>query len=243
MERLTPTEGRVVASLVEKQLTIPQHYPLTLNALVAACNQSTSRDPVTAYAESEVLDATESLRVKRMVRAVLPSHGRSVVRYRHVLDETLGLDAPQLAVLAVLELRGPQTVAELRARTERMAAIDSVDHELDLLAGREDPLVVVVGRRPGQKEVRWASLFAEPGVHDAGGPAWSGGTGGAHGTTVPERPSRSAGWAAPGGEAVLADVADLRHDVDVVRAELGSLREALETLRSELGDLRDSLGG
>ena len=151
MERLTAREGRVVASLVEKQLTIPQHYPLTLNALVAACNQSTSRDPVSAYSEQEVLDAVESLRAKRMVRAVLPSHGRSVVRYRHVLDETLGLDAGQLAVLAVLELRGPQTVAELRARTERLAAIESVDHELGLLASREEPLAAQIARRPGQK--------------------------------------------------------------------------------------------
>lgn len=246
MERLTAAEGRVLASLVEKQLTIPQHYPLTLNALVAACNQSSSRDPVTAYAESEVLDAVESLRAKRMVRAVLPSHGRSVVRYRHVLDETLGLDAPQLSVLGVLELRGPQTVAELRARTERMAAIESVDHELDLLAGREDPLVVVVGRRPGQKEVRWASLLTGPGARDWGGPAAPAApdaTGGAHGASAPATPSRPAGSAAPGVEAVRADVEDLRHVVDVVRTELGTLRETVGKLGERLEDLRDSLGG
>ena len=88
MTRLRAPEGRVVASLVEKALTIPQHYPLTLNALAAACNQTSSRDPVTSYDEETVRAALDSLRERRMVRAVLPSHGRSTVRYRHVLDET-----------------------------------------------------------------------------------------------------------------------------------------------------------
>lgn len=233
----------MVASLVEKQLTIPQHYPLTLHALAAACNQSSSRDPVTSYAESEVLEAVESLKAKRMVRAVLPSHGRSVVRYRHVLDETLGLDAPQLAVLAVLELRGPQTVAELRQRTERMAAIESVDHELDLLAGREDPLVVLVGRRPGQKEDRWASLLAEPGSHDASSSPAPGEAARTAGTKATASALRFEGPAGPGAEALRADLDDLRRDVDAVREELETLRDALETLRSGLEDLRTSLGG
>jgi len=242
MERLTAREGRVVASLVEKQLTIPQHYPLTLNALVAACNQSTSRDPVTAYSEQEVLDAVESLRAKRMVRAVLPSHGRSVVRYRHVLDETLGLDAGQLAVLAVLELRGPQTVAELRARTERLAAIDSVDHELGLLASREEPLAAQVARRPGQKEDRWESLLSEPlpgeahsGVRRAEEPAIA-----APGSPAAALLGQAA--ATPAGT-LRAEVDELRHDIGAVRSELDSLRAGLEVLRRGLDDLRASLGG
>ena len=242
MERLTAREGRVVASLVEKQLTIPQHYPLTLNALVAACNQSTSRDPVSAYSEQEVLDAVESLRAKRMVRAVLPSHGRSVVRYRHVLDETLGLDAGQLAVLAVLELRGPQTVAELRARTERLAAIESVDHELGLLASREEPLAAQIARRPGQKEDRWESLLSEPLPGDARG-----------GVLCAQEPasgaSRSLATARSGqapdtpAETLRAEVDELRHDIGAVRSELDSLRAGLEVLREGLDDLRASLGG
>ncbi len=234
MERLTAPEGRVVASLVEKQLTIPQHYPLTLHALVAACNQSSSRDPVTAYDEGEVLGAIESLKAERMVRAVLPSHGRSVVRYRHVLDETLGLDAPQLAVLAVLELRGPQTVAELRVRTERMAVIESVDHELGLLAGRDEPLVALVGRLPGQKEDRWVSLLAEPVSPAAGDAAASGGAavagGGGSGPA-----SRSPGPAGSEPGTLRADIEDLRRDLDAVRAELEALRSGLEDLRSSLG--------
>lgn len=242
MGRLTALEGRVVSSLVEKHLTIPQHYPLTLHALVEACNQSSNREPVTSLSESEVLGALESLKAKRMVRAVLPSHGRSVVRYRHVLDETLGLDTPQLAVLAVLELRGPQTVAELRARTLRMAAVESVDHELGLLAQRQDPLAVLLGRRPGQKEDRWASLLAEDvfsGATAAGLGTAAGGAGSANAASG----ARPAAPPTPESSSLGADVAEVRRDVAAVRAELEALRGALETLRSGFEDLRTSLGG
>ena len=155
----------MLGALVEKQLVTPQQYPLTLNALLAACNQTSNREPVTAYDEAAVLAALESLRARKLVRFVLPSHGRAVVRYRHVLDELLGLDAPQLAVLAVLVLRGPQTVGELRARTERMAAFGSlhaVEHELELLATHEEVLARRLARRPGKKEERWTQLLAEP---------------------------------------------------------------------------------
>lgn len=244
MERLTPREGRVVASLVEKQLTIPQHYPLTLHALVAACNQSSSRDPVTALSAEEVLEAVEALKGKRLVRAVLPSHGRSVVRYRHVMDEALGLDGPQLAVLAVLELRGPQTTSELRARTERMAAVESVDHEIDLLASRDDPLAGRVARRPGQKEDRWASLLSEPpspanrtfipaapgaDVRDVTAPAAHGPVHGHEAVTLEP-------------DALRAEVDGLRNEVDAVKRELETLRTGLTALRSGLDELRRSLG-
>jgi uncharacterized protein YceH (UPF0502 family) len=221
VDRLTAREGRVVASLVEKSLTVPQYYPLTLNALVAACNQTTSRDPVTSYGEAEVLDAIESLKTKRMVRAVLPSHGRAVVRYRHVLDELLGLDEPQLAVLAVLVLRGPQTAAELRARTERMAVIDSLDHELELLSSRADPLCRRVPRGPGQKEDRWTSLLAEPFCDT---------------TRTAEEPLAAKPVLEP------SDVEALRRDLEAVKAELESLRAALGALQGDVDDLRTDLG-
>jgi uncharacterized protein len=230
VERLTAREGRVVASLVEKQLTIPQHYPLTLHALVAACNQSSSRDPVTSYGEDEVLEAVESLKARRMARAVLPSHGRSAVRYRHVLDEAFGLDAPQLAVLAVLDLRGPQTVAELRSRTERMAPIASVDHELELLATREDPLAERLARQPGQKEDRWASLLAEPLPTSAVA------------RDVEDHTPPGGGRAVAAGD-LRADVQRLGQDLAALRAELASLRVAVDDLRAGLEDLRSSLGG
>ena len=159
----------MLGSLVEKALSTPQQYPLTLSALVAACNQTSNREPVVSYDEQTVQAALHELKDLRLVRFVLPSHGRSVVRYRQVLDENLGLDARQSAVLAVLLLRGPQTVGELRLRTERMSRFDGLDevqHELDLLGARDEPLAANVGRRPGQKEERWATLLV--GTPDAG---------------------------------------------------------------------------
>src|SRR5580698_4955310 len=164
--QLSPECARVLGALVEKGLATPQQYPLTVNALQSACNQTSNREPVVSYDETTVLAALHELKDQKLVRFVLPSHGRSVVRYRQVLDETLGLDDRQCAVVAVLLLRGPQTVGELRIRTERMArfeALSEVEHELDLLGGRDEPLARNVGRRPGQKEERWATtLVAVP---------------------------------------------------------------------------------
>ncbi len=160
--QLSPECARVLGALMEKGLATPQQYPLTVNALQSACNQTSNREPVVSYDETTVLAALDELKDRKLVRFVLPSHGRSVVRYRQVLDETLALDARQCAVLAVLLLRGPQTIGELRIRTERMATFDSLDeiqHELDLLHTREEPLAHNVGRRPGQKEERWATTL------------------------------------------------------------------------------------
>src|SRR5580698_6599380 len=107
---LSAEAARVIGSLVEKQLTTPDQYPLTLKALVAACNQASNRDPVVTYDEHQVMATLNGLKEQRLVRFVLPSHGRSAVRYRHVIDETLALDQRQSALFAVLLLRGPQTV-------------------------------------------------------------------------------------------------------------------------------------
>jgi uncharacterized protein len=210
VDTLTAEQGRVIGSLIEKQLLTPQLYPLTLNALVAACNQTSSRDPVTSLGEDDVRAALEELKAVHLVRFVLPSHGRSVVRYRHVLDERLGLDAPQLAVLAVLVLRGPQTVAELRSRTERMAEIGSVDHELELLNGLEEPLVELAPRRAGQKEDRWAQLLCEPPHAAAAEPVGTG-------VVTPGRDL----------DAVVAELADLRDEVAALRAAVAELRDSL----------------
>lgn len=226
--RLSPPCARVLGSLVEKALTTPQQYPLTLNALVAACNQASNREPVVSYDEATVDTALHELKDERLVRFVLPSHGRSVVRYRHVLDESLGLDAGQSAILAMLLLRGPQTVGELRARTERMAPIDGlhgVEHELELLAARDEPLVASVGRRPGQKEERWTSPLL--GFAIAGGDAalpTEAGVGTGPDTDPDTSPS-------------LAQL------VDDLRAEVTGLRSDVARLRHELDALRASLGG
>lgn len=208
MDRLSHVEARVLGALVEKALSVPQYYPLTLNALVAACNQTSNREPLTTLAEGEVLAALDVLRERRLVRTVLPSLGRSAARYRHVLDETLGLDAPQLAVLAVLVLRGPQTPGELRSRTERMAQIGPLDHELELLSSRTPPLVMRVGRRPGQKEDRWAVTFAEP---EAAAPG-----------AGPDVAGESSAL-----EAVRAELVELRAAVDELRGAVAFLRDSL----------------
>jgi len=219
--------ARVLGSLVEKGLTTPQQYPLTINGLLAACNQTSNREPVVSYDEATVQSALDELRERRLIRLVLPSHGRSVVRYRHVLDEALGLDDRQCAILAVLLLRGPQTVGELRTRTERMAQFDAlgeVQHELDLLHGREEPLATNLGRRPGQKEERWASPLV--GADDSAPVAGADGA-----ATGPSTDGTSVG-----SPLVPHDPArDLRSELAALRSEVAELRDALEELRTSLG--------
>ncbi len=162
MEPLSANACRALGGLLEKQITVPSTYPLTLNAAVAACNQTTGRDPVMALSEGEVEVALDELRQLGLVRLVHPSHGARTVKYRQVADEALGLDAPGRAVLTVLLLRGAQTPGELRSRSERLhpfELVDEVDHLLERLAGRPEPLAVARSRRPGQKEVRWVHLL------------------------------------------------------------------------------------
>lgn len=160
---LTAEEGRVLGCLVEKQLTTPQAYPLTDNALIAACNQTTSRDPVVAYDVATVRLAVRSLRERELLRTVHRTGERSD-KHQHLLEAALGLSPAQVALLAVLLLRGPQTPAELRARTERMHAFgstDEVEAELEALAARDEPLAVRLERQPGRKEARYAQALVE----------------------------------------------------------------------------------
>lgn len=161
---LTIIEGRVLGCLLEKERTTPDQYPLSLNALVLACNQSTARDPIMAIESHDVEVAIAALKSASLARLVHPSHGRSVIRYRQVADEHHGWEAEQAAVMGVLMLRGPQTVAELKMRTERQHAfhsIDEVEVTLRSLAVGEQPFAVQLGRAPGQKELRWQQLLAE----------------------------------------------------------------------------------
>ena len=219
---LSHAQARVVGALAEKQLTTPQQYPLTLLALVSACNQPTNRDPVVDYTEDQVTAVLEELREDRLVRFVLPSHGRSVVRYRHVLDETFALDTGQLAVVAVLLLRGPQTAGELRARTDRMADYDSigaVEGELERLAAWEPPLVARQARRPGQKEDRWTELLRTHGED------------GARESPRSDDPASHVEHAARGP----FEEVPIREAVAALREEVAQLRHALEELRSSLG--------
>jgi len=158
---LNPTEVRVVGALIEKQVTTPEYYPLTLNALRQACNQLSNRDPVVAFDEKTVAWALESLRDRKLIRVVTTADGR-VPKYRHVLDEALGLKSPEMAVMCVLMLRGAQTVGEIRTRTERLypfSALSFVETTLEDLMMREPPLVVKLPRQTGRKESRYAHLL------------------------------------------------------------------------------------
>ena len=159
---LTVIEGRVLGCLMEKERTVPDQYPLSMNALVLACNQSSSREPIMHLDEFEVDASITSMKSQGLVRIVHPSHGRSVTRYRQVADEKLELDAAAAAIVAVLLVRGPQTVAELRTRTERLHTFESAD-EVDacLHALAESSLVQLLDRQVGQKEQRWQQLIAE----------------------------------------------------------------------------------
>jgi len=226
MITLDPVEARVVGALVEKQLTTPQQYPLTLNALVSACNQTSSRNPVVSHDDHTVDAALLRLKELRLVRFVHPSHGRSVTRYRQVLEEVVPLEPRQLALVAVLLLRGPQTPGELRTRTERLAefaSLEEVEEELDDLASRPEPLVTRLPREPGRKEMRYAQLLAGDTGAVAAPPDRE--------VYVPEGPVEAPPHAAvPSGASLASQVA-------VLRAEVAALRRDLDEVISRLGGL------
>ncbi len=159
---LTEIETRVLGSLIEKDITTPDYYPLSLNALVNACNQKNNRDPVMTLHEDQVRDALASLQEKRLAGPASGADSR-VPKFEHRLQEIFNFDRREIAVVCVLLLRGPQTPGELRSRTERMyhfEALDDVVSTLDRLAHRESPLARVLPRQPGTKESRYMHLFS-----------------------------------------------------------------------------------
>lgn len=160
---LTDIETRVLGALVEKQVTTPEYYPLTLNALTLACNQKNNRYPVTSYSESQVSAAVESLREKNLAYVFYGSTSR-VPKFKHVMPEVLHLNNAEVALMCVLMLRGPQTPGELRgngARLYEFAGLEEIEQTLNRLISREDePLVVRLPRQAGQKEVRFAHLLS-----------------------------------------------------------------------------------
>lgn len=160
---LTELELRVLGALIEKQVTTPEYYPLTLNALTLACNQKNNRYPITAYNDATVAQGLESLREKNLSYVFYGSSSR-VPKYKHVMTEIFHLSQPELALMCVLMLRGPQTTGELHTRASRLwsfTGLEEVDETLNLLSNKEpDPLVVRLPRQPGQKEARFAHLLA-----------------------------------------------------------------------------------
>ena len=160
---LTDIEARVLGSLIEKQVTTPEYYPLTLNALTLACNQKNNRYPVTAYSENQVADAVESLREKNLAYVFYGSTSR-VPKYKHVMPEVMHLNHAEVALMCVLMLRGAQTLGELRGNASRLhefASLEEVEQTLNALISREpETLVARLPRQPGQKEGRFAHLLS-----------------------------------------------------------------------------------
>jgi len=214
--QLLPVQVRVLGCLLEKERTTPDNYPLTMSALLAACNQTTNRWPVLSLNEYTVSSALENLKGDGLLRVVYSRSNRAD-RYRHVLDEAWGLTDAELAVLAVLLLRGPQTSAELRTRTERshpFASVDDVEAVLAALAARPEPFVVRLQRAPGQKEPRWAHLVAgEVAVED-----------------LPPAADHQRGARADRLEGLEATVADLRAEVERLRADHDALAGQFKSL-------------
>jgi uncharacterized protein YceH (UPF0502 family)/SAM-dependent methyltransferase len=178
---LDAVQQRVIGSLLEKERTVPDTYPMTLNGLRTACNQTSGRDPVMALSDGEVVVALDALRRLGLTRVVHPSHGARQAKYRQVLHEVLGLDDAERAVVTLLLLRGAQTPGELRSRSDRLHAfadLNGVEAALRSLADRPAPLVEELPRRPGQKEQRWvhrlgpvtAAIASSPRPPPAGDP-------------------------------------------------------------------------
>jgi uncharacterized protein YceH (UPF0502 family) len=218
--QLTDVEVRILGSLVEKETTTPDAYPLSLNALVNACNQTSNRDPVMALGEDAVRWAINNLRQQSLVRAIQRSDSR-VMKYQHLMTETMSLDGAPLAVMCVLMLRGAQTPGEIRGRTGRLfefASVADVDATLRELITRE--LVAELPRRAGQKELRYAHLLS----------------GTASATAVIEEPrERSAvetkARADDGDERIVA----LETMVEELRRELAELRARFEEFQRQFG--------
>lgn len=159
---LNDVEVRVLGALIEKEITTPDYYPLSLNALVAACNQTSNRNPIVRFDDATVAAALDSLREKGLVHLIDRSESR-VTKYRHVLYEAMGMSRPAIAIMCVLMLRGPQTAGEIRTRTNRLydfSSLEQVDTNLNSLMSSEPPLIARLPRQTGQKEVRYAHLLS-----------------------------------------------------------------------------------
>lgn len=159
---LKQEELRVLGVLIEKSLSQPAYYPMTLNAINNACNQKTNRDPVTSYTEGVVSDAIATLRKKQLVDQAEPDRGSRAIRFRHKVEEHFGWNAAQRAIMAELMLRGPQTLGELRSRASRMTHLESQDYARELLKELEDadpPIIIEMDREPGKSARRFAHLL------------------------------------------------------------------------------------
>ena len=214
---LTEVEVRALGALVEKDITTPDYYPLSLNALVNACNQKNNRDPVMTLDENAVRDSLATLQEKTLAGPASGADSR-VTKFEHRLQEVFNFDRREIAVLCVLLLRGPQTPGELRGRTERMysfEALDDVISTLDRLAQRAPPLAVILPRQPGTKESRYMHLFSGEPVLDA--PA-----------LIAPDSQRSTGSSGDRLSRLEDEVAQLREELSRVQEQLAAFRKQFE---------------
>ncbi len=216
---LNALETRVLGCLLEKERVTPENYPLSLHALTAACNQSTNREPVTGYDERTVEEGVNALREKKLASVVFGA-GSRVQKYRHLLLNHYSLEPPEIALLCVLLLRGPQTSGELRLRTERMfnfGSLETIQSRLDDLAIDATALVRLLDARPGQKERRYAQLLSAESVHAE--------------PSADIIPFPHAPAASPDGAVLLAlesEIATLKAELAQLRAEFGAFRKQFE---------------
>jgi len=213
--RLTETEVRVLGSLIEKDITTPEYYPLSLNALLNACNQKSNRDPVMQLDEDAVRDALEGLQQQRMAGPARGADSR-VTKYEQRLQEVFNFTRPEIAVLCVLLLRGPQTPGELRGRAERLhrfESLEDVHSALQKLMQREPPLAKVLPRQPGTKESRYAHLFA--------------------GDVVELEAPVQVSTAVERNPADVERIARLEEEVAELRREVGEVKDQLERFRKQ----------
>jgi uncharacterized protein YceH (UPF0502 family) len=248
---LSPVEQRVLGCLIEKRWTTPEQYPLSINALRLACNQATNRDPVTHYDENAVRDAAQRLSKYGLAR-LASGHNSRAIKYRHLAEESLGVDREHLAVLAVLLLRGPQTPGELKQRTERMAPLPTLA-EVERVLGELGQLgyATRLERRPGQKEDRYAQLLGGAGDEPAAAPVAAAtpvGPATPLGSATPsfDRPAPAADApsptpmplrAVPAPEPAPPAPAPPAADVADLQARVAALEDDLAQLRAQLGDL------
>lgn len=218
---LTEIEARVLGSLIEKDITTPDYYPLSLNALVNACNQKNNRDPVMTLDDSAVRDALGTLQEKRLAGPASGADSR-VTKFEHRLQEVFNFDRREIAVVCVLLLRGPQTPGELRSRTDRMyhfEALDDIVSTLDRLAEREPPLARVLPRQPGTKESRYTHLFSgEPPASEA---------------LESAHVARAFSPANAGANSVSDRLGMLEAEVSRLRQELSEVQQQLATFRKQ----------
>jgi uncharacterized protein YceH (UPF0502 family) len=217
---LNENECRVLGALIEKEITTPEYYPLSLNALVNACNQKSNRDPVMNLDEAAVRHALHSLDGQSLVRSVSASDSR-VTKYEHRLQEAFNFYRHEIAILCVLLLRGPQTPGELRTRTERMHSFDdlsAVQSSLNHLMKREPPLAKVLPRQPGTKESRYAHLLS--------------------GDVESFEPKSETEASAPTNTADTERIALLEKEVSALRQDAAALEKELADLRQQFAQFR-----